>query len=397
MRYTLEKEVREASKYVQGVVEILDEKYELSKKYVIPSNAIIYQTGLELVMSAEWAEVKSSSRIRSNYDLIQSVLDTFPHLQDENKGTEDYAVRALDTMCTTYFWSIAVMEYMTDLVKQGIIAIWRNEKLDDYNQMKLVNEVNLSALYTDKFIDFVAARMTPKHLDTCFYYTRTEGFSRSKETSTDFGRLTNSDKLFHVAYNLEREYKTPLYTKLLQAEIASYITKGNYVNYTLTNSSPPFPSSEGRPRTIRTISIYKDKELLYEINSEFAHTVDGVLVSDRNIYYAEVPEEEVVKMLHVEAYESRGDYGQSFTWASVDRQVKKAVYYKHYKGGIYKFIATAIGTENEGSYTIYQDENGNVWSRPSSHFFSDIEGATTPRFTVLPDIEKTDYLMKKFS
>lgn len=397
MKYTLEEKVREASNYVQGIVEILDEKYELSKKYVIPLSDYIYRSGLNSVKSADWAKVTSSSRIRSNYDLIQGTLDTFPHLQDENKGTEDYAVRALDTMCTTYFWSIVFMEYMTDLVKQRVIEVFIRKDVHPIHTIKLSNEVNMSALYTAESMDFVAARMTPKHLDTCFYYTWAADFSRSGKTSTEFGRLVNSNELFHVERNIERGYKTPLYTKLIQAEIASCIPKGNYVNYTLTDISSPFPSSEDRRRAIRTISIYKDKELIYEINSEFAHTVDGVLVPERNIYYAEVPEEEVVKMLHVEAYESRGDYGQSFTWASVDRQVKKAVYYKHYKGGIYKFIATAIGTENEGSYAIYQDENGNVWSRPSSHFFSDVKGTTTPRFTVLPDIEKTDYLMKKFS
>ena len=110
MKYTLEEKVREASNYVQGIVEILDEKYELSKKYVIPLSDYIYRSGLNSVKSADWAKVTSSSRIRSNSDLIQGTLDTFPHLQDENKGTEDYAVRVLDTMCTTYFWSIVFME-----------------------------------------------------------------------------------------------------------------------------------------------------------------------------------------------------------------------------------------------------------------------------------------------
>lgn len=404
MAHTLREEIEKASSSVRRIVEVLDEKYELSKKYVIPSSNTIYREGLKLV-ALEW-ETETGTRYvpKIEYGSVQATLDTFPHLQDEDKNTEDYAVRALDTMCTTYFWSVVVMDYLSVLNETGKIRVmldWdKFEELSESKKEKYKSVIVGWGLRATDNINLVKARTTPEILDIFFFFmyaVEIHVHGEAEMLNYNFGMLTSANGITLLDSQIEWDYKTPLYTKLIQAEIASCIPKGNYVNYTLTDISSPFPSSEDRRRAIRTISIYKDKELIYEINSEFAHTVDGVLVPERNMYYAEVPEEEVVKMLHVEAYESRGDYGQSFTWASVDRQVKKAVYYKHYKGGIYKFIATAIGTENEGSYTIYQDENGNVWSRPSSHFFSDIEGTTTPRFTVLPDIEKTDYLMKKFS
>lgn len=42
--------------------------------------------------------------------------------------------------------------------------------------------------------------------------------------------------------------------------------------------------------------------------------------------------------------------------------------YRHYKGGIYTHICAAKHTENEELLTVYHDEYGRVWARPSKMF-----------------------------
>jgi len=63
----------------------------------------------------------------------------------------------------------------------------------------------------------------------------------------------------------------------------------------------------------------------------------------------------------------------------------KKGYYKHYKGGIYKVIGTAIHTEDEAKLVIYIDTKGNTWARPIDMWNEKVNGIV--RFTKLSDRE----------
>lgn len=58
--------------------------------------------------------------------------------------------------------------------------------------------------------------------------------------------------------------------------------------------------------------------------------------------------------------------------------------HRHYKGGLYRLIG--IGREERGLnwVAIYQNDRGELWTRPVEEFFGDIDGLdiglTGPRF-----------------
>ena len=58
-------------------------------------------------------------------------------------------------------------------------------------------------------------------------------------------------------------------------------------------------------------------------------------------------------------------------------------YYKHYRGGIYVVLNTAMHTEDEVELVIYKDRKNNVWARPLEMFLDEVEykGEIVKRFT----------------
>ena len=67
-------------------------------------------------------------------------------------------------------------------------------------------------------------------------------------------------------------------------------------------------------------------------------------------------------------------------------------YYRHFKGGLYKFIGIAKYTEDPSKeLVIYQAMYGErgVWARPKEMFFSNIErdGYCGPRFIEISEEE----------
>jgi len=58
--------------------------------------------------------------------------------------------------------------------------------------------------------------------------------------------------------------------------------------------------------------------------------------------------------------------------------------YRHYKGGIYEYLYTALHSETSEKLVIYKSEaDGKVYARPYDMFFEEIElsdGETKPRF-----------------
>ncbi len=56
--------------------------------------------------------------------------------------------------------------------------------------------------------------------------------------------------------------------------------------------------------------------------------------------------------------------------------------YTHYKGGRYRVEGSATHTETGEELTIYQDEKGYTWARPSAMFFGKVEinGVLVDRF-----------------
>lgn len=63
--------------------------------------------------------------------------------------------------------------------------------------------------------------------------------------------------------------------------------------------------------------------------------------------------------------------------------VSKGSYYRHYKGGIYVILNTAIHTEDEVELVIYADQKGNIWARPLEMFIDELEfeGRIVKRFS----------------
>lgn len=65
--------------------------------------------------------------------------------------------------------------------------------------------------------------------------------------------------------------------------------------------------------------------------------------------------------------------------------MKKGLY-RHYKGGLYHFITTALHTETAEELVIYMDSTGNTWARPKEMFLSTVEweGVEVNRFEFVP-------------
>jgi len=59
--------------------------------------------------------------------------------------------------------------------------------------------------------------------------------------------------------------------------------------------------------------------------------------------------------------------------------------YRHYKGGIYELVAQAVLEADHTPVMVYRGQDGAVWVRPSTDFFSQVEidGVSVPRFTLL--------------
>jgi len=60
--------------------------------------------------------------------------------------------------------------------------------------------------------------------------------------------------------------------------------------------------------------------------------------------------------------------------------------YRHYKGGIYEFVCTAIlESDPTVDMVVYKASNGTVWTRPAEIFFELIEhqGQMVPRFELM--------------
>ena len=66
-------------------------------------------------------------------------------------------------------------------------------------------------------------------------------------------------------------------------------------------------------------------------------------------------------------------------------------YYRHFKGGVYRFIGIAKHSETLEEIVVYQSvsEAGQIWVRPKAMFFEEIErdGKRMPRFQELSEQE----------
>jgi hypothetical protein len=60
--------------------------------------------------------------------------------------------------------------------------------------------------------------------------------------------------------------------------------------------------------------------------------------------------------------------------------------YRHYKGGVYELVCTAIlESDPEVQMVVYKAANGTIWTRPSNIFFELVEfqGQQIPRFSLI--------------
>lgn len=58
------------------------------------------------------------------------------------------------------------------------------------------------------------------------------------------------------------------------------------------------------------------------------------------------------------------------------------MYFKHYKGGLYKFVCEAKLESDHTPMMVYQAHDGSYWVRPKSVFFENLEidGKAVQRF-----------------
>lgn len=59
--------------------------------------------------------------------------------------------------------------------------------------------------------------------------------------------------------------------------------------------------------------------------------------------------------------------------------------YRHYKGGLYRFLHEALHTDNEAELVIYESlQDGRRWARSKVEFFGSVETpeGTISRFTL---------------
>ena len=72
-----------------------------------------------------------------------------------------------------------------------------------------------------------------------------------------------------------------------------------------------------------------------------------------------------------------------------------AKYYRHFKGGIYKFVGIAKDSETQEEMVVYQAVYGErqMWVRPKDMFFEEIEREwkRMPRFQELSEQEARPY------
>jgi len=56
--------------------------------------------------------------------------------------------------------------------------------------------------------------------------------------------------------------------------------------------------------------------------------------------------------------------------------------WRHYKGGVYRYITLAQNCDTRDWLVVYQAENGKIWTRPVSEWFEavEVDGKTQPRF-----------------
>jgi len=66
-----------------------------------------------------------------------------------------------------------------------------------------------------------------------------------------------------------------------------------------------------------------------------------------------------------------------------ERDVKPGRLYRHFKGGLYKFLCLATHTETEEEFVVYQEiKSQRAFVRPADNFFGSVdkEGYSGPRF-----------------
>jgi len=54
--------------------------------------------------------------------------------------------------------------------------------------------------------------------------------------------------------------------------------------------------------------------------------------------------------------------------------------HRHYKGGLYRVLHTALHSETEEKLVIYQSADGRIWARPYDMFHSPDPSGTGKRF-----------------
>lgn len=66
-------------------------------------------------------------------------------------------------------------------------------------------------------------------------------------------------------------------------------------------------------------------------------------------------------------------------------------YYRHFKGGVYRFIGIVMDSETQEEMVVYEAmyDGHQMWVRPREMFFGQVErdGKTIPRFQELTDKE----------
>lgn len=401
--------IKQLSDNVSLYVQKVEEKVQLSQKYVVPNAKNIYQKSFDKLM----AEFNKESGFYTFgwYPLfgkaVTESLQTYPHIYYYEGDSEEYASRCLETMCTSYFWRIVLLDYIKLLAIEDKLAVsfkdykslWEQVNSSPYQD--LGNYGTIPSYVAYKLKSYV---LTSEPSDFTYDYLRLSDNDSKHLTLENLSQYFNTfamgrkgrdwsyfppnvfipvDASALVIISFEREYKTELFTRLAMEYIEKSLEVGNSANV---------KKDDSLGFDITTVKIWDSTgKVVLEINDQGLLSKNGEELNDRNWQFIKWDLDEVYALLNAKRYkEARGSL-----WIK-EEEKEEAKVYKHYKGGLYLYITDATDTETGEKYVVYKDVEGKVWSRPYDMFHSIITWSSEPRFELLPEIEKTDYILNLF-
>ena len=164
---------------------------------------------------------------------------------------------------------------------------------------------------------------------------------------------------------------------------------GDRYQTTMGYSIPPEAWDEEANRV--TPAAYNHKKTASSDINSFIESMERAVNRLENFARTQnaAPTKAIVKKVVADVLAAGGNYpyGQEKLWKKMftDRNLTKARYFQHFRGGKYKLIGFAKHSETLEELVVYQAMYGDsqLWARPSGIFFSkvkDVDGNEVERF-----------------